>query len=128
MQVQTFDQYEFGEGGSSEFWLAVASEAKGLRGKKKDITDFFDATQAYKGFSIRSTSRELDISSQKNLIEASEGIAFELDYLILFVNKRTNLNLEIDQSVHLIYKKWCDLDIVWEDKENYYRLMWFTTA
>ena len=128
MQVQTFDQYEFCEGGSSEFWLAIAFEPKGLRGKKKGLTDFFEVTQKYEGFAIRSNTRKLDISSQINLIDASEGIGFELDYLILFVNKQTSLNIDIDQDVYLIFKEWCDLDIIWEDKDNYYRLMWFTTA
>ena len=127
MQIQTFDQIEFGDYGSSEFWVATAIESKVLSGSRKDLISFFEVTDLYECFS-RWQTKKIDSACQMSIEKATDGIAFELDYLIPWVNENTSLKLKKEQIVHLVYSEWCLLDIVWEDNKFNYRLMWCTTV
>ena len=124
MKVHFVDQFEFSNW-EDEDSIALATETKAFF-SKKDLSSFFKETEWYPYFSKWQT-KNMDTAKIMSFDTAAKRVSFNVENLIDFLEGSMGVVLNPKQTVYLVYRKWNLLDVVWENEEFRYRLVWSTT-
>ena len=110
----------------SESFLAIAKTYKNVEGndwRVKNLSSFYEATERYSYFHQWQKNK----FDKAKICSLSEEKECTIDF-IATCKSLSGIEIKKDQEVHMIHSEWNLLDILWEDKACWYRVMWCMTC